>query len=54
MSKLREAAATSIRKCEQYWNEHNIPDAEVHAALELIHGELRKALEASDEEEELG
>ena len=44
ITRLREAAATSIRKCEQYWNEHNIPDAEVHAALELIHSALYAAL----------
>ena len=42
--RLREAAARSIRKCEQYWNEHNIPDAEMHAALELIHSALYAAL----------
>ena len=27
------------RKCEQYWNEHNISDAEVHAILEFIYSE---------------
>lgn len=43
-TRLREAAATSIRKCKQYWNEHNIPDAEMHAALELIHSVLYVAL----------
>lgn len=43
-NRLRESATTSIRKCEQYWNEHNIPDAEIHAALELIHGALSIAL----------
>ena len=48
ITRLREAAETSIRKCEQYWNEHNIPDAEVHAALELIHGELRQALRGEE------
>lgn len=26
-------------KCEQYWNEHNISDVEVHAILEFIHRE---------------
>jgi len=47
ITRLRVAAATSIRKCEQYWNEHNIPDEEVHAALELIHNKLCKALGVS-------
>ena len=31
------AAKDIIAKCEQYWNEHNINDAEVHCALEAIH-----------------
>ena len=29
-------------KCEQYWNEHNIPDAEMHTILEWIHRETYK------------
>lgn len=28
-------------KCEQYWNEHNIGDAEIHAVLEFIHREAK-------------
>jgi len=31
--------AAILRKCEQYWNEPNICDAEVDAALEAIHRE---------------
>ena len=42
--RLREASALAIRKAEQYWNEHNIPDAETHAALEIIHSALSAAL----------
>lgn len=30
-----------LDKCEQYWNEHNIPDEEMHAILEYIHREVR-------------
>lgn len=30
-------------KCEQYWNEPNICDAEIHAILEFIHREARAA-----------
>lgn len=26
-----------ITKCEQFWNEHNLTDEEVHASLGLIH-----------------
>ena len=38
---LEPHLATIIRKCEQYWNEPNICDAEVHSILEFIHGEVR-------------
>lgn len=34
-----EAIADIQQKCEQYWNAHNIGDAEIHAALEFIHRE---------------
>lgn len=34
-----EAIANIQQKCEQYWNAHNIGDAEIHAALEFIHRE---------------
>jgi len=38
--KSRDMAMHTIRvKCEQYWNEHNIDDAEIHAVLEFIHKE---------------
>lgn len=38
--KLRHAGAIR-QKCEQYWNEHNISDEEIHAILEFIHRETR-------------
>ena len=34
-----ERAATIQRKCEQYWNESIIEEAEMHAVLEFIHRE---------------
>lgn len=35
--KIIKASLKVIRdKCEQYWNERNIGDAEIHAALEYI------------------
>ncbi len=39
-----------LMKCEQYWNEHNICDEEVHASLETIH---RWASDAQQENERL-
>ena len=42
--RLREAAEAAMRKCEQYWNEHNIPDAEIHNTLEAIHLAMTAAL----------
>ena len=43
-------------KCEQYWNEPNIPDAEIHAALEFIYSKaatLNSIIDARDKELEL-
>ena len=37
LAAARELADNIIEKCEQYWNEHNIPDAEMHVILERIH-----------------
>ena len=40
-------------KCEQYWNEPNIPDAEIHAALEFIYSKaatLNSIIDARDKE----
>jgi len=37
LAELEKAAAKVRVKCEQYWNEHNIQDEEIHAALEIIH-----------------
>lgn len=37
-----------IAKCEQYWNEFNICDAEVHAILEYIHREACRVQDATD------
>jgi hypothetical protein len=37
------ALSLIIRKCEQYWNEPNIGDAEIHAILENIHRWAREA-----------
>jgi len=36
-------------KCEQYWNEHNICDAEIHAVLEFIHQQARAVATALQE-----
>jgi predicted nuclease with TOPRIM domain len=44
IKRLREAAWVAMRKCQQYWNEHDIPDAEIHAALETIHSAMTGAL----------
>ena len=32
----RHGLVSITRKCQQYWNERNITDEEVHAALETI------------------
>ena len=40
---LRAAITAAQAKCEQYWNEANIGDAEVHAALKFIHSTLAEA-----------
>jgi hypothetical protein len=34
-------------KCEQFWNEHGLNDAEVHATLEFIHTRVCKLLKRS-------
>jgi hypothetical protein len=34
------------RKCEQFWNEHNLGDAEVHVTLEFIHTRACKLIAA--------
>lgn len=39
-----EALNRIIEKTEQYWNESNICDAEVHAALEFINRQAREVL----------
>lgn len=41
---------TIQEKCEQYWNAHNIGDAEIHAVLAFIH---TKADESDDMQREL-
>lgn len=39
-NKPQHSPLISIKeKCEQYWNEHNICDSEVHAILAFIHEE---------------
>jgi hypothetical protein len=43
MSGGTERLRAIIAKCEQYWNEPNICDAEIHAILEFIHREAREA-----------
>ena len=52
MSDSREKLQAIIAKCEQYWNEPNIGDAEIHAALEAIHRDAREALLAAQEKEQ--
>lgn len=47
--KFREAAKEVRSKCEQYWNEHNIGDAEIHAVLEFIHSALTQPKEDTKE-----
>lgn len=42
--RLRGACETAKAKCEQYWNEHNIGDAEIHAALEFIQRSVSSTL----------
>ena len=37
------------RKCEQYWNEPNICDAEIHAVLENIHEAAGRAARSLNE-----
>jgi hypothetical protein len=36
-------------KCEQFWNEHNLNDAEVHTTLEFIHARACKLLKRRSE-----
>ena len=36
-------------KCKQYWNEPNICDAEIHAALEVISGLAAQGRKVLDE-----
>ena len=37
------------RKCEQYWNEMNIEDAEIHAVLGVIHTLAAQGRKSLDE-----
>lgn len=47
---LKEKLRFITEKCEQYWNEDGLCDAEVHAALECIHRWAREAALAAQPE----
>lgn len=41
-----------VKKCEQYWNEHNIPESEVHEVLACIRNialRIKRVLERTNE-----
>lgn len=35
-------------KCEQYWNAHNIADAEIHAVLEFVHIRIEEMMQTKE------
>lgn len=42
---VAELVSNIKAKCQQYWNEHDIPDAEVHAALAFIYSQAAHIVE---------
>src|SRR5512138_1372298 len=51
-AEIEEIAERLHGKCSQYWNEHDIPEAETHAALDAIYIEADRLAAARNEKNE--